>query len=185
MRRIGIIVGSENDFLQCGKGFRYLIEQTHLHVDVLFVNVTSIHRNTKKLLEDLEKMSKAPPNEKIDALIIGAGWANHLSCTSDAFLRNHLRDRSIVVYAVAFEDMSNPAHTQAAVLSITQVPGTKVIFSDYVGPEGFYRACYDAVNDELSLIELAPVKKPLEFTLPGAFARYHELLIEKIKEGGK
>ena len=177
MKRIGIIIGSESDLTQCERGLNYLMPCTS--IEVLFVNVTSVHRNTMKLFADLERISGASANTKIDALIVGAGWANHLSGTSDAFLRNHLRDTSILVYAVAFEDPNNAVHTQAAILSITQVPGTKVIFRDYVGSEGFYRACYDAVNDESVQIELAPVKNPLEFTLSDAVARCRELLSEK------
>jgi len=182
MRKIGIIVGSESDFPQCYLGFQYLWENVLDHnLVVPFVHVTSIHRNTDKQLQDLEKFSKQPAEEKVDALIIGAGWANHLTCTSDAFLRNILHDDQIVVYGVAFMDPANQKHTQAAILSITEVPGHQVVFRDYVGSDGFYRACYDASNDELPKIKLPLPKPPLEFTLREAYTRSIDLLAKKTK----
>lgn len=184
-RRIGIIVGSESDLVQCIEGFDFLQSSVIAgEVEVPFVHVTSIHRNTEKQLADLRKFSGQPSGEKVDVLIIGAGWANHLTCTSDAFLRNALCDDRIVVYGVAFEDPSNPEHTQAAVLSITEVPGRQVVFRDYVGSMGFYWACRDAVSNELPQIKLSQPKQWLELTLPQARARGAELLEEKRKKEG-
>jgi phosphoribosylcarboxyaminoimidazole (NCAIR) mutase len=174
MRKIGIIIGSESDLKQCIKGLEYLIGQNK--AEVIFVKVISVHRNTKDLLAELERLAATPDDEKINALIAGAGWANHLSGTTDAYLRYTLRDSKIQVYAVAFSDEQNSTHTEAARLSITEVPKSNMIFDDYVGEVGFYHACYDAVNSEPKLIELPPLKPVLEFTLSEALDRCCKLI---------
>ncbi len=65
-------------------------------------------------------------------------------------------------------------------LSITQVPGTQVIFDNYVGPNGFHRAC-DRALYELPSIELQPEKlikvRDLEDAISAA-----EVKIQKNKE---
>ena len=70
----------------------------------------------------------------------------------------------MVVIGVAFEDKENDRHTQAAFLSITEVPGTQVIFEDdgfpNIGPLGFERACIFAIDEELPKLKL-PEPKPI------------------------
>ncbi|MFH0969637.1 MAG: phosphoribosylaminoimidazolesuccinocarboxamide synthase [Patescibacteria group bacterium] len=122
-----------------------------------------------------------PSVPNVDRLIVGAGWANHLSGCDDAFLRNVLQDSHIRVYAVAFED-EDPEKTKAAISSIIHVPGTRVIFRDYVGAEGFLRACIHAVNDreeDLPVIELKPIKPQMRLKFPDALAMAIEIARKK------
>lgn len=58
-----------------------------------------------------------------------------------------------MVFGVAFEDENDFVHTQAAELSITEVPGTKVIYKG-VGSDGFFQACKDAVDTDIELPEI-------------------------------
>ena len=179
MRRIGIIIGSESDLPQCKSGLVFLAETSN--VEVPFVDVASIHRNTKVVLGKLEQLHEAPPWQSVDALIVGAGWANHLSGMVDAYLRYELGNASITVYAVAFEDAKDNMHTQAARMSIIHVPGTKMIFRDYVGAIGFLRACQDAAKDALASIKLPKPRAPVSYTLFSAQGHI-PLIIRKQKE---
>ena len=169
LRRIGVIVGSDTDLKQCVEGLGLLIDENLKgKVNLAWVDTASQHRNTLPLQGILTAYSMLPVEQKVDVLIIGAGWANHLSGCSDAFLRNTLRDDKIEVFAVAFEDPECPEHTRAAKLSITEVPKTQVIYKDYVGAEGFLKACQDALTMELPKIKLPTVKQPIRRTFVGA-----------------
>ncbi len=150
MRKIGIIIGSESDLDQCVEGLEYLNELSEAgKIEISNTIIASLHRNTKFVLDT----TRVTAEQNIDVLIAGAGWANHLTGTVDAYLRYHLKNNKVVVVGVAFEDRSNPDHTMAAILSITQVPKTQVVFNDYVGAEGFLRACKFAVSGELPKIK--------------------------------
>lgn len=184
MRKIGVILGSENDLVQCGDGLRALRERTtgnHPDVIVPFVDAISLHRNTDYLFARLRRI---PSEREVDVLMLAAGWAAHLPGTADAYFRYQLKNSRLVVYAVAMEDPEDPVHTDAAVLSITEVPGTKVVFRNYVGSDGFHRACLDAMNDELKPILLPAPRNHKEFSLDDAIARSDELKeeIEKKKQ---
>ena len=131
--RISIIVGSISDLSQCDKGLKFLNALPHANrkqkVEVTGVYIRSQHRNTLDVQALLTKLQK----EKVDVIIVGAGWANHLTGCCDAFLRYTLRDDKITVIGVAFEDNTNTRHTVAASLSISEVPGTQVLYSDSSG----------------------------------------------------
>lgn len=171
MRKIAIIVGSKSDLTQCRGGLKRIKEYMDSNpgeIELAGVYVRSQHRNTldtQELLRELETM-------KVDVVIIGAGWANHLTGCSDAFYRFTLRNDQIVVIGVAFEDIENDRHTQAAFLSITEVPGTQVIFDDdgfpNIGPLGFERACVFAISEELPKIKLPEPKPTMDLTLEEA-----------------
>ncbi|OIO07445.1 hypothetical protein AUJ35_02060 [Candidatus Falkowbacteria bacterium CG1_02_41_21] len=166
-RRIVVIVGSKSDLAQCRKGLEFLAGDNR--VEVVGVYVRSQHRNTLETQKLLKKLS----GQEIDAAIIGAGWANHLSGCCDAYLRYTLKDSKIVVLGVAFEDRENPNHTKAATLSITEVPGTQVVFNWYgdlfIGADGFSRACAFAAMAELwPMIKLPSPKDPMDLTLDEA-----------------
>jgi len=163
MRRIWVVVGSDSDLLQCTEGIEYLQSEGR----PVQVWTMSIHRNTQEVLEFLSCRSHW---SDADILIVGAGWANHLTGTCDAYLRHTLRDDRIVVIGVAFEDHNSQIHTLAAELSITEVPGTQVAFKDesdevFVGADGFLRACKFAVNGELPQIKLPDLRPPHERSL--------------------
>jgi phosphoribosylcarboxyaminoimidazole (NCAIR) mutase len=163
-RKLGIILGSVNDLAQCETGLKYLASAP---VEVLFVKVISAHRNRAKLLEFMTWLVET---QAVDAVIVAAGWAAILPGTIEAFLRYERQNTSIRVFGVALEDPDNSIHTKAAILSITQLPGIEVIYDDYVGSQGFYRACRDAVEDNLLAIQLPVAKEPLELTLEAALA---------------
>lgn len=184
MRKIGIMIGSESDLPQCIKGLEFLESAVaNAQIQFTFFDVNSIHRHTLLVLDALKAYHEGDFGSRndVNVLIVGAGAANHLTGCVDAFLRHTLRDYRILVYGVAFEDEKNPRNTQAATLSITQVPGTNVIFRDYVGSEGFYRACKDAVNDDLPPIELPSSKPHFRWTLQKAIA----MAYQKKEKGGK
>ena len=161
MRRLGIIIGSDSDLSQCYEGFKYLLEKINERKmnQNCWIDTASIHRNPLTVQGLLHQYANEPVDEKVDALIIGAGWANHLTGMADAFLRNVLRDNQIVVFGIAFEDKDKPINTEAAVLSIIRVPGTQVVFDNYIGADGFLRACQDAVEGKLPEIKLDPINK--------------------------
>jgi len=165
MRKIVIIIGSKSDLPQCRAGLQYL--KTCGSAQVVGVYVRSQHRNTLETQELLKKLSQ----EEIDVAIIGAGWANHLTGCCDAFLRYTLQNTRIVVIGVAFADPENEKHTQAAALSMSEVPGTKVKYEDdrgvFVGLDGFARACIVA-TEKLPEITLPSPKEPLDLTLTEA-----------------
>lgn len=116
--------------------------------------IASIHRNTSVVLQQLTAWSKY---NYIDVLIAGAGMANHLTGVCDAYLRYTLENNHIVVVGVAFAH-ENPKNTEAAATSITQVPGTQVVFDNFVGLHGFHRACVFAVEGDLPNIFLPQTK---------------------------
>lgn len=153
-RTIAIIHGSDSDLDQMLEGLEYLFAKVVAGLaDVFCVDCTSQHRHTLQVEENLKAYHESPAEVRPDVLIIGAGWANHLTGCCDAFLRYTLHDDQIVVFGVAFEDSKCPQHTRAAELSITEVPGTQVVFKG-IGSAGFLQACIDAVEKELPTIIL-------------------------------
>lgn len=176
MYRIMVLIGSDSDLPQCQKGLEILkAEADKGVVEVVGVYTGSIHRNTDKVLEWLRDISFTEP--KVDCLITAAGWANHLTGTCDAYLRYRCRNSSTVVYGVALEDSADEQHTLAAKLSISEVPGTKVIFRDndgcrLVGPAGFAEACQMACrsvkNNEVQKFVLSDPKPTQKRTIQEA-----------------
>jgi len=166
MRKIAVIVGSESDLKQCLVGLKYLQKMGELeYAEVVGVYVSSIHRNTGLTHQLLRNLV----NANVEVVITGAGWANHLSGCCDAWLRYTMRTIKLVVVGVAFEDMDNK-HTQAAILSISEVPKTQVVYKNkdgqnFVGGEGFRDACDFAVHGTLPVINLPDIKKTRDFSL--------------------
>ncbi len=162
MRKIAFITGSKSDLSQCRGGFELIKEYMENHpgeIEIVGVYVRSQHRNTldvQELLRELVAM-------EVDVVVIGAGWANHLTGCSDAFLRYTLKNDRLVVIGVAF-DGGNEDRNKAAVLSITQVPGTQVVFEEnkhvYFGAVGFVKACLFAITGELPKLKL-PEPRPI------------------------
>jgi phosphoribosylcarboxyaminoimidazole (NCAIR) mutase len=181
MRHVVIIVGSKSDIKQCRLGLEWL-KANGDKITVNAFHVASQHRHTLRVQEILTELanSKNPP----DAIIVGAGWANHLTGCCDAFLRYKLKDTMIHVIGVAFMDVvqNNQAeinlhenHSLAAVLSITCVPGTQVIFKDdngkeFIGEEGLLRACKFAAIGIFPAITLKEPPESLEMSLEKALA---------------
>jgi len=165
-RRIGVIIGSDSDLSQCVPGLALLKDANDGgEITVLFVNTMSIHRNTVDVLDQLTL-------DYVDVLITGAGWANHLTGTCDAYLRYRLKKKKPVVVGVAFECSDDPRKTQAAINSVRYVPGTQVVYRDdngpFIGEEGFFRACDFAAYGELPEIELKEPKSVQRRTLEAA-----------------
>jgi phosphoribosylcarboxyaminoimidazole (NCAIR) mutase len=179
MRFITIIVGSKNDLKQCFKGLKWLFEHGE-EVLVKRIHVASQHRHTLKVQEiltnEVESLKGTAPT---DAIIVGAGWANHLTGCCDAFLRFHLKNATIPVIGVAFEDREKDLHTEAAILSITQVPGTQVIFEDadgqFVGEDGFLAACEFAAQGKFPQLVLKEPPESMDFSIAEALQEAQKL----------
>jgi len=173
MKKVAIIIGSQSDLKQCVGGLKLLQDHPEIIVNVF---VRSQHRNTLDLQQLLQELVQL----KYDVIIAGAGWANHLTGCVDAYLRYTLRDATIPVIGVAFSDPKNNRHTRAAVLSMTEVPGTQVIYKKteaiFIGPEGFWGACQLAINGKLPKIELPQGKEALDLNLDTALKMGQELL---------
>jgi phosphoribosylcarboxyaminoimidazole (NCAIR) mutase len=147
MKKIAIIIGSRSDLKQCLDGLKFLKGQSEFNITVY---IRSQHRNTLSLQQLLREISFF----KFNVIIAGAGWANHLTGCTDAFLRYELKNNFTRVIGVAFEDRGNARHTHAAILSITEVPGTQVIYKNsanelFIGSKGFLKACELAISPEL------------------------------------
>lgn len=157
MRKIAVIAGSKSDLRQCLEGLEYL--KNNKDVEIQYVYIRSQHRNTLEAQVLLQHLSK----EKFDCIITGAGWANHLSGCSDAYLRYTLQDNHLVVIGVAFE-VGDEKRDNAARLSISEVPGTQVIYKDeggqFFGAIGFLRACRYAATRQLPIPRI-PDAKPI------------------------
>lgn len=165
-KRIGIMIGSDSDLPQCYDGLKYLEKaEKRGRCEVVKAITNSIHRNTEEVLENLKLY-----NNKVDIWIIGAGWANHLTGTCDAYLRYTLKNTQTVVFGVAFSDPENELHTITAEASIIMVPATQVVYDKYIGAEGFLRACVDAVEkfDKLPKIKIGAPKPVVKRTLKQA-----------------
>ncbi len=168
MRKIAVIIGSTSDLKQCIVGLKFLkMCESRGQIKVKGVYIRSQHRNTLDVQSLLTELSR----NKIDAIIVGAGWANHLTGCCDAFLRYTLQDTYVRVIGVAFQDEVQARRTQAAVLSITEVPGTQVIFNDYIGQDGFARACLLAAQGDLKQIFLRVAKPAMNLSLEEAIEK--------------
>lgn len=162
-RRIVVIVGSDSDLPQCGAGLEVLLGSEGQGVVRVFpVYTISVHRN---MLELFAFLSDRHTQQDVDVIIAGAGWAAHLPGMIDAYLRYTLVNTRIVVVGVAFEDRHDELHTQAAELSISEVPGTQVVYRDaagqFVGADGFRRACVLAAQGGLPVLRV-PVSRPFQ-----------------------
>ncbi|MBI4133654.1 AIR carboxylase family protein [Candidatus Uhrbacteria bacterium] len=175
VRRIAVLIGSDSDLpVQCLPGLTFLEAKAKQGIaQVVGVYTASIHRNTHAVLEIIEELV-----DRTDVLIVGAGWANHLTGTVDAYLRNTLQRDTPVVFGVAFEDFENTDHTHAAILGITEVPGTQVVFERFIGPGGFLLACQKAVCDELLPAFVGTTKPVVRRTLKEAIAAARRALAE-------
>lgn len=168
MKRIQIILGSSSDLPQCLEGLRHFQWRMSIgDVYVRGVRINSIHRNTLAALMYITWMWILRWFGRVHILIIGAGMANQLTGTSEAFLRYFLRSDKLAVIGVAFAGKTKEA-TLAAELSITQVPGSQVIFQNFVGPDGFLEACKYAINVPLPKIKLPAAKPTANFTFKQA-----------------
>jgi len=167
-RKIAIIIGSTSDFTQCMGAVTILEEAEHAKaVEIItpafsdkFI-VASIHRHKRYLLYDTILPSLI--QQDVTAIVCGAGWAAHLPGMVDSHLRYDLRNDTISIIGVAFDDVSNDRHTNAAILSIDDVPDTQVIFDEktHTGANGMTHACNIAISGNLPKITLPdPSKKP-------------------------
>jgi len=168
-RRIAIVNASPNDLGQCYLGLQ-LLQSARASGEVEIIEpcwAASIHRATMfvlALIGSYHSMSEPPM-----VIITGAGWANHLSGVIDAWLRYFCRNDKIVVIGVAFGDYTTEsqeeaaAHNAAAISSMTEVPGTQLVYKDQDGVffslGGYLRACRFAAYADLPTITL-PKPRP-------------------------
>jgi len=171
--RIGVMIGSDSDLKQCRDGLQWLSELSPTHARVEAVLTNSIHRNTHEVLNNLE-------DYPVDVWIIGAGMANHLTGTADAYLRYFLKRKTSVI-GVAFEGKTEKDNI-AAIMSIEKVPGTQVIFDKdkQFGAEGFTYACHLAVEGNFPEIKIPEGKPAVTRTLQQAIEAINQLI-----KGGK
>ena len=160
IRRIAFIAGSESDFWQMFEGMEILLKyEAEGKVELFKVHPASQHRRPLTVQSILFEYSKMSANKKPHFIITSAGWANHLSGCSDAFLRYTLGDETIVVIAVAMRDPENDDHTQSAIKSTTEVPGIQAIFKDLdgnplVGSKGYaWAAEYSATTEVIPTVK--------------------------------
>ena len=158
-RRIAIMCGSDSDLWQFVPGLEYLqvLEKKGL-VTLLGIDPVSIHRRTLTALSILFEYARMPIHQRPHFIITAAGWANHLSGCTDAFLRYTLADESIVVIAVAMEDPKDYKHTVAAITSTSEVPGIQAIHTNdagkaLVGSEGVLWACGYAAHGQFPTLK--------------------------------
>lgn len=145
-------------------GLLYLRAQDK--AEIVGIATASIHRNTEFVLGNIRELVG-----EVDVIIAGAGCANHLTGMVDAYLRYALKVVKPIVVGVAFEDANNPTHTKTAIASIRDVPGTQVVFDDFIGEEGFLKACEFAAEGNLPAIELKKPKSTRVRTLDEAIER--------------
>lgn len=178
-RKIAIVLGSDSDLAQCWAGLafiRHLIAKglVELFCDVIFCY--SIHRHHDKVTELALRMIA----NEVEAAIVAAGWANHLTGTLGAIICNQHKSPLPRVVGVAFEDLNNAMNTVASLLSISQVPNTQVIFKDpntgrqFLGRDGFLQACQLACVGDLGENQIQEIKPPVEITLNLALASAQE-----------
>lgn len=186
-RRILVIVGSDSDMVQCHAGLMALMEGVRDELVEMVrdgVLTMSVHRNHEQLVQLLRELHD---NDEKLVIIAGAGWAAHLPGMIDAILNYELKNDRIVVIGVGFEDKENSRHTLAAELSISEVPGTRVLYKDaighFVGPMGFYRACIYAVRGELPEIKISSGRDWRPRSLPEAIVFAQEVFIKQQKGG--
>ena len=155
--RLATMFGSDTDLEQGIAAHEFLLQTAkEKKVELLEEWTNSIHRNTLDVIAALSKLIG-----KVDAIIVGAGWANQLTGCVDALLRNTFKNDHILIIGVAIEDQDNPKHTQAAILSITELPGSSVVFHNFVGEEGCLRAAQYAAQGRYPLINLKEQKPPV------------------------
>lgn len=174
--KIGIMIGSDSDLKQCGPGLKLLKgAEEEGKAKVIIVVTNSIHRNTQETLQNIWRYTL-----EVDVWVIGAGMANHLTGTADAYLRYTAESIRVPVIGVAFEGKTKE-DTQAAILSIKKVPGTQVIFSDaYVGMPGFLSACIRAVEGNFPELKKVTPKPVVERSLDEAI-KAAEFLTKEVK----
>lgn len=178
-RRIGIMIGSDSDLPQCLPGLLFLREtEAKGLAQVIVVITNSIHRNTEEVLLNLRTLTQTEeqdPFGRVNVWIIGAGCANHLTGTAEAYLRYHMQNDRVPVIGVAFENEDGDK-TFAAILSIEAVPGFQGIFdrNRHVGSIGFASACYDAVHGNFPKLKISEPKKTTRRTLEMAIAAAEE-----------
>lgn len=172
--KIAVIVGSQNDLKQCGDGLKFLHQQVVNGLASVSVYVKSAHRHTLKLLWLLDSFHAAEQEDNgYDVIIAGAGKAAVMPSLADAYLRNHLGNTKIKVIGVAFSGKGWKDY-QAAVLTITQAPGSQVIYAGR-DKQGFCKACKMACNGSLPDINLAPIPLDQDLSLEKAIALSEEL----------
>lgn len=175
-RTVIFIVGSDSDLEQCEKGIK-LLAKAHNDGKIIFLRqyTTSIHRNTDYTLDLAREITR---KNNVDFAIVAAGWANHLTGTFERYLRN-LGNTKTNIIGVACEDNKTEGkelaaeRTLAAILGIKHVPGTQVIFHDYVGEEGARNAAFYAIHGNAVEIKLPPQKDPKD-RAPGETLKFIE-----------
>ena len=147
--RLATMWGSDSDLDQAYEAHECLIlAEDEGKVELYDEWTNSIHGNPGDVLAVLPKLIG-----KVDAIEVGAGWANQLTGCVNAFLRNFFRDSHIVIFGVAISH-EEPRKTDAAILSITELPRSEVVYRDYLGSEGALRAAQDMITGLYPIIQL-------------------------------
>lgn len=153
--RLGVMIGSESDLLQCEEGMK-LIREAEMagRVQLVVFIVNSIHRNTIETLRNLDCFTNI---HCVQRWIIGAGMANHLTATCDAVLRYELKSIVPVFGCVFLTEKDTELNLETSIRSITQAPGNQVVFDPQ--QPFFADACALAIDMEEAVIEPRPPKE--------------------------
>ena len=177
---VSVVVASDTDFPQCLAGMKYL-KKAVFETKIVVAEICTIsdYRNPLSVLDYIKRENAM---KSVDVIIAGSGCAAHLPGMLDAFLAHGLDNRRISVIGVGFEDFESARHTQAAELSISEVPDTRVIYQDAAGPfmgsDGFLRACKLAVKGNFPKLGVRKSRQPKYRTLDQALA-VAEAMIKK------
>jgi len=148
---IEIVVGSESDMPQIEGG----LDALALYGAIYHLHIVSCHRNPDALRRYVNDMV---PDGKV--VIAAASKAAALPGVLQAWLWNFEKD--VPVLGVALRGKTEKA-SQAARLSIEELPGNPVVLADgetaYFGAEGFVAACKAAMTVEF-LIPQGKWKEP-------------------------
>jgi hypothetical protein len=83
-------------------------------------------------------------------------------------LRYVLKNPETIVYAVAFQDSVHPRYSDAAIISITDLPGKLGDFDNCIGADRFLFACQANVCGQFKPISLSEPKPARYRTLDHA-----------------
>jgi len=160
-RRLVLVFGSDSDIPKLGGVLNNIAAGGMPDISA---HVISCHRNPTELRNFVQDGC-----DGADAIVAAGGMAFALPGVLDALI--YESGKHIPVVGVALGQPESEAH-QAALLSISQLPGAPVVMDEvagrvYSGADGFYAACDRVLNGELPP-QKARAKKPAQANISTA-----------------